>query len=266
MMSGAIWVRDMLAAAGWQVQIAHARKVPMWRRWRAKPTRPDARVLAELCRRDLVPRLWVPSLGDREFARAAAPPDAPRAYARVGDEPHLRPAHPVGTASVAAPAARAQAHGAARAAPVPEVGGGPSPRHCRSSSSSMRASPRSIARRSGNGGGGRSGWRRRRAARSAPWRAGGGARHVRCRSCRLLRSSRPVRDHDRDNTMATTPNSCNRRRRLPVRARARRLQQRRAGTGPRARGARRCHSGHGGCVSGGAVDGFAAWANEPTSR
>src|SRR4051794_41819441 len=27
MMSGAIWVRDQLAAAGWRVQIAHARKV-----------------------------------------------------------------------------------------------------------------------------------------------------------------------------------------------------------------------------------------------
>jgi hypothetical protein len=27
MMSGAIWVRDTLAAAGWEVQIAHARKV-----------------------------------------------------------------------------------------------------------------------------------------------------------------------------------------------------------------------------------------------
>jgi hypothetical protein len=27
MMSGAVWVRDQLAAAGWRVQIAHARKV-----------------------------------------------------------------------------------------------------------------------------------------------------------------------------------------------------------------------------------------------
>ncbi len=27
MMSGAIWVRDQLATAGWRVQIAHARKV-----------------------------------------------------------------------------------------------------------------------------------------------------------------------------------------------------------------------------------------------
>jgi hypothetical protein len=28
MMSGAIWVRDQLTAAGWRVQIAHARKHP----------------------------------------------------------------------------------------------------------------------------------------------------------------------------------------------------------------------------------------------
>ena len=27
MMSGAVWVRDRLAAAGWEVQVAHARKV-----------------------------------------------------------------------------------------------------------------------------------------------------------------------------------------------------------------------------------------------
>ena len=39
MMSGAIWVRDELVAAGWQVQIAHARKVRDARRWRARPTR-----------------------------------------------------------------------------------------------------------------------------------------------------------------------------------------------------------------------------------
>lgn len=35
------------------------------RRWRASP-KVDARVLAEPCRRDLVPELWVPSLEDRE--------------------------------------------------------------------------------------------------------------------------------------------------------------------------------------------------------
>ena len=39
MMSGAIWVRDTLAAAGWQVQIAHARKVRDVAPLACKPTR-----------------------------------------------------------------------------------------------------------------------------------------------------------------------------------------------------------------------------------
>jgi transposase len=67
MMSGAIWVRDTLAAAGWQVQVAHARKVRDVAPLACKTDKVDARVLAELCRRDLVPELWVPSLADREL-------------------------------------------------------------------------------------------------------------------------------------------------------------------------------------------------------
>jgi hypothetical protein len=65
MMSGAIWVRDELVAAGWQVQIAHARKVRDVAPLACKTDKVDARVLAELARRDLVPELWVPSLDDR---------------------------------------------------------------------------------------------------------------------------------------------------------------------------------------------------------
>jgi transposase len=65
MMSGAIWVRDQLAAVGWQVQIAHARKVRDVAPLACKTDRVDARVLAELCRRDLVPEVWVASLDDR---------------------------------------------------------------------------------------------------------------------------------------------------------------------------------------------------------
>src|ERR671920_1754576 len=65
MMSGAIWVRDQLAAVGWQVQIAHARKVRDIAPLACKTDKVDARVLAELCRRDLVPALWLPSLDDR---------------------------------------------------------------------------------------------------------------------------------------------------------------------------------------------------------
>ncbi|MDP8909506.1 MAG: IS110 family transposase [Chloroflexota bacterium] len=67
MMSGAIWVRDRLCDAGWQVQIAHARKVRDVAPLACKTDKVDARVLAELCRRDLVPELWVASLQDREL-------------------------------------------------------------------------------------------------------------------------------------------------------------------------------------------------------
>jgi hypothetical protein len=51
MMSGAIWVRDRLATAGWRVQIAHARKVRDVAPLACKTDKVDARVLAELCRR-----------------------------------------------------------------------------------------------------------------------------------------------------------------------------------------------------------------------
>jgi transposase len=65
MMSGAVWVRDRLQAAGWQVQVAHARRVRDVAPLACKTDKVDARVLAELCRRDLVPELWIPSLDDR---------------------------------------------------------------------------------------------------------------------------------------------------------------------------------------------------------
>jgi transposase len=65
MMSGAVWVRDRLAAAGWEVQVAHPRKVRDVAPLACKTDRVDARVLAELCRRDLVPALWIPSIDNR---------------------------------------------------------------------------------------------------------------------------------------------------------------------------------------------------------
>ena len=65
MMSGAVWVRDQLALAGWEVQVAHARKVRDVAPLACKTDKVDARVLAELTRRDLVPELWVPSPEDR---------------------------------------------------------------------------------------------------------------------------------------------------------------------------------------------------------
>ena len=67
MMSGAVWVRDQLAAVGWEIQIADARKVKAIAPLACKTDRVDARVLAELVRRDLVPEVWVPSVERREL-------------------------------------------------------------------------------------------------------------------------------------------------------------------------------------------------------
>jgi transposase len=67
MMSGAVWVRDRLRSAGWQVEVADARRVRGIAPLACKTDRVDARVLAELCRRDLVPALWIPSLEEREL-------------------------------------------------------------------------------------------------------------------------------------------------------------------------------------------------------
>jgi hypothetical protein len=113
MMSGAISVRDTLAAAGWQVQVAHARKVRDVAPLACKTDKVDARVLAELCRRDLVPELWVPSLEDRELRERLRPADASGPDARLGDEPHLRAADAVGTATLAQAVARTRRHGLA---------------------------------------------------------------------------------------------------------------------------------------------------------
>lgn len=65
MMSGASWVRDRLTECGWRIEIADARKVKAIAPLACKTDRVDARVLADLARRDLVPALWVPSLDDR---------------------------------------------------------------------------------------------------------------------------------------------------------------------------------------------------------
>jgi transposase len=65
MMSGALWVRDQLVACGWQVEVADARKVKTVAPLAAKTDKVDARLLAELSRRELVPALWLPSLDER---------------------------------------------------------------------------------------------------------------------------------------------------------------------------------------------------------
>ena len=65
MMSGAHWVCEQLEAAGWTVQAADARKAKTLAPLTAKTDRIDARVLAELARRELVPAVWLPSIEDR---------------------------------------------------------------------------------------------------------------------------------------------------------------------------------------------------------
>jgi len=65
MMSGAAWVCEELCACGWQVEVADARKVKAIAPLAAKTDKVDARLLAELSRRELVPALWLPSLDER---------------------------------------------------------------------------------------------------------------------------------------------------------------------------------------------------------
>jgi transposase len=71
-MNGARFVHDQLELAGWQVDIADAHKVKGLAPLACKTDRIDARVLAELCRRELVPALWLPDprvRAERERAR-----------------------------------------------------------------------------------------------------------------------------------------------------------------------------------------------------
>jgi transposase len=71
-MTGARFVRDQLARAGWEVEIADARKVKGLAPLACKTDRIDAWVLAELSRRQLVPAIWLPDpavRAERERAR-----------------------------------------------------------------------------------------------------------------------------------------------------------------------------------------------------
>jgi transposase len=71
-MTGARFVHDTLEFAGWDVAIADAAKVKGIAPLAAKTDKIDARVLAELARRDLVPEIWLPTPGvraERERAR-----------------------------------------------------------------------------------------------------------------------------------------------------------------------------------------------------
>jgi len=65
-MNGARFVHDTLERLGWDVAVADAIKVKGLAPLAAKTDRIDARVLAELARRDLVPAIWLPDPETRE--------------------------------------------------------------------------------------------------------------------------------------------------------------------------------------------------------
>jgi len=71
-MTGARFVHDRLEELGWDVRIADAARVKGIGSLAAKIDKIDARVLAILSQRDLVPEIWLPSLEirqERELAR-----------------------------------------------------------------------------------------------------------------------------------------------------------------------------------------------------
>jgi transposase len=71
-MTGARFVHDTLERCGWEVAVADALKVKGLAPLACKTDRIDAWVLAELCRRDLVPAIWLPDFeqrSERERAR-----------------------------------------------------------------------------------------------------------------------------------------------------------------------------------------------------
>ena len=71
-MNGARFVHDSLEFAGWEVLIADAQRVRGLAPLAAKTDKIDARVLAELTRRALVPEIWLPTpevRQERERAR-----------------------------------------------------------------------------------------------------------------------------------------------------------------------------------------------------
>jgi transposase len=59
-MTGARYVHDTLEELGWEVLVADAQKVKGLAPLACKTDRIDARVLAELSWRDLVPAIWLP--------------------------------------------------------------------------------------------------------------------------------------------------------------------------------------------------------------
>ena len=77
MMSGAVWVRDRLAAAGWKVEVAaRAQGQGTWRRWRARPTRSTRGCWPSCAGAIWCPAVWLPSLDDRALRERLRAADA----------------------------------------------------------------------------------------------------------------------------------------------------------------------------------------------
>ena len=99
-MNGARFVHDRLEEHGWDVLIADATKVKGLAPLACKTDKIDARVLATLSARDLVPEIWLPDPTHPPRARAGALPAAPGPPSHDAEEPHprradrLRPAVP----------------------------------------------------------------------------------------------------------------------------------------------------------------------------
>ena len=89
-MTGARFVHDTLEFAGWDVAIADAAKVKGIAPLAAKTDKIDARVLAELARRDLVPEIWLPRSERPGRARAGPLPTPPRPPPDRAEEPDPR--------------------------------------------------------------------------------------------------------------------------------------------------------------------------------
>lgn len=71
-MNGARFIHDELSRLGWEVLVADAQKVKGLAPLACKTDKVDARVLAELAWRDLVPAIWLPSFSlrrERELSR-----------------------------------------------------------------------------------------------------------------------------------------------------------------------------------------------------